>query len=94
MEELGIRVHLEMIDKLAVDYGSECEIIGIFAGVTGQEPKIDKKEVEQIKRFDFEEVTADFTNKKFDLSGGSRDSFAHILKTGSLRNYKENIENR
>jgi isopentenyldiphosphate isomerase/phosphoglycolate phosphatase-like HAD superfamily hydrolase len=90
-EELGLDTHPEMIDKLVIDYGSEREIIAIFAGVANEMPQINKEEVEQVKLFNYEEVISDFLNEKFDLSGGSRDSFRHVIESGSLSAFRNTI---
>lgn len=90
-EELGIKVPLEMIDKLAIDYGSEREIIGIFAGNTAQIPTPNIDEVEQVKTFIFDDIVKEFQSGTFDLSGGSRDSFKHVIGTESLRRYRDKM---
>jgi len=88
-EELGLNIGLKLIDKFAIDYGSEREVVAIFAGVTEKEPTIKEEEVEQIKVFNFESIVKKFKNKQFDLSGGSRDSFLHVIKSGSLKMFRE-----
>lgn len=86
-EELGLEVKVEMIDKLVIDYGSEREIIGIFVGITDKTPYTENDKVAQIKLFKFEEVVNDFMSGKFDLSGGSRDSFRFIIENGTLNGF-------
>lgn len=90
-EELGILAKLEQIDKLIVDYGTEREVIYIFAGVTDKKPKFNPNEVNQVKLFDFQTLIDDFANGKFDLSGGSRDSFKHVINSGSLFKFRQKI---
>ncbi|PIZ59321.1 hypothetical protein COY20_02005 [Candidatus Shapirobacteria bacterium CG_4_10_14_0_2_um_filter_40_12] len=90
-EELGVKVNLELIDKLIIDYGSEREVLYIFAGITGDKPRFNPNEVNQIKLFDFNTIINDFNSGKFDLSGGSRDTFKHIIKTGTLTKFREKI---
>jgi len=90
-EELGINIVLELIDKLVIDYGSEREVLYIFAGITGNKLRFNPNEVNQIKLFDFDVVVNDFISGRFDLSGGSRDTFKHILKTGTLAKFRQKI---
>ncbi len=93
-EELKLRVQLEVIDKLTIDYGSEREIIQIYAGATEKCDYFKKDEMEQVKAFDFEKIIKDFCKGSFDLSGGSRDSFKHVIKTGSLAKYRNILLHR
>jgi len=94
-EELKLKLNLEFIDKLTVDYGSEREIIQIYSGVTEKCKYYKKDEMQQVKAFEFEKVITDFCDGRFDLSGGSRDSFKHVVKTGSLRKFRNKmIKNR
>jgi isopentenyldiphosphate isomerase len=90
-EELGIKTNLELIDKLIIDYGSEKEILYIFAGTTGDKLRFNPNEINQIKLFNFDTITNNFISGKFDLSGGSRDTFKHILKTGTLAKFRQKI---
>lgn len=90
-EELGIQTKPEQIDKLIIDYGSEREVIYIFAGVTSDKLKFNPNEVNQIKIFDYEALVNDFQAGKFDLSGGSRDTFKQAIRTGSLKKFRDSI---
>jgi len=90
-EELKLKIDLEVIDKLTIDYGSEREIIKIFAGVTECCEYFKKNEICQIKAFKYDEVIHDFCKGRFDLSGGSRDSFKHVIRTGSLAKYRKKL---
>jgi|GEM_PF-1342793 len=85
---------LIQIDKLKVDYGSEREMIAIFAGIANSFPPIDPNQVLQFKTFDLDTLVKDFTEGKFDLSGGSRDTFKHVIETGTLLEfYKQHVKN-
>lgn len=42
----------------------------------------------QIKAFNFNDLVKKFLSGEFDLSGGSRNSFKHLIKTGDLRDYR------
>ena len=86
-EELGIDAKIEMVGKLVIDYGSEREILGIFAGVTDKIPHANNDKVEQIKSFNLEEIINNFMSGKFDLSGGSRDSFRYIIENGLIMKF-------
>jgi isopentenyldiphosphate isomerase len=90
-EELGVKVNLTLIDKIKIDYGSEKEIISIFAGVNSDKIRHNPNEVNQVKIFNYEEVTKNFMSGKFDLSGGSRDSFRWVLNNGTLGKFRETI---
>lgn len=92
-EELGVTAKLKQIDKLIIDYGSEREIVYIFAGTVEGDFKYNKKEVEMVKGFDFDMLIKDFTNGAFDLSNGSRDSLKHVINTGSLKKFRDSIPN-
>lgn len=90
-EELGVKAKLSFIDKLKVDYGSEKEIISIYAGVTKEIIRINSNEVNQVKLFEYEKIVNEFLANKFDLSGGSRDSFKWVIKSGSLDKFRQSI---
>lgn len=87
MEELNIKTRLSQIDILKIDYGTEREIIEIFTGVADSTPRINPDEVEQLKLYRFKDICAKFLSGEFDLSGGSRDTFKHVLQTETLKNY-------
>jgi isopentenyldiphosphate isomerase len=90
-EELGINLEIVMLDKFYINYGSEREVIGIFAGLLGNSKlKPNIEEVAGIERFDLRKVIKAFTEGSFDLSGGSRDSFKHLINTGKLLTYWNN----
>lgn len=88
-EELTLEVVLESLGKVAVDFGTEREVISIFTGVAEKTPKINEEEVQQIKSFQLEEITAQFIAKEFRLSGGSNHTFRHLINTGALSDFRD-----
>jgi len=94
-EELNLRIDFEILGKINIEYETEREIITIFAAITSKEPTIDKEETSKIKTFDLQKIIKKFKTEKFDLSINSRDSFRHIIKTGSLiKFWKKNFPTR
>lgn len=90
-QELGLKVRLKMIDKLDIDFGTEREIIAVFAGITNIKPNINKEEILKIKAFDSDKIVKKFQEGEFDLSNGSRDTFKHVIKTGSLQAFRKEM---
>lgn len=86
-EELKISIELEELCVFNIDYGSEREFLGLFCGITYQTPQINESEVAQIKALVFEDLIQDFLRGDFDLSGGSRDTFQHLINSGKLAEY-------
>jgi isopentenyl-diphosphate Delta-isomerase len=90
-EELGLTItDLELSEIIHIDYdteSSEREHLAIFMGIVSGTPRINREEVEQIKAFDLKDIITRFTSGEFDLSGGSRDSFKHIIANGTLQKY-------
>lgn len=87
-EELGLQIEVEHLDTFPVDYGFEQEVVGVFAGII-EKRDITKnhEEVSEIRLVPLEQFSQDFQSGKAELSGGSRDSFAHLLETGTLKAY-------
>lgn len=81
-EELGVRVDLELIDKMAVEYETQRELVGIFSGVVRGDLAPNPAEIKQVQPFDFNNLAA--IRKIL-----TEDSFEYILRAGSLRNYWE-----
>ena len=92
-EELGLRLKLRRIGKIAVDFGSEREIIALYAGVAAEDKVHIQKEdeIEEIRAFDYGDVVDKFQKGTFDLSGGTRDSFLYLIKSGLLDEYRRKL---
>jgi 16S rRNA (adenine1518-N6/adenine1519-N6)-dimethyltransferase len=90
-EELALEVKLTQIDKVAVNCGTEREVIAIFAGVTQVEPRNNPKEVAHVRSFNYESIVRDFMNNKFYLPGGANEAFKHIIQNGSLAAFRQTV---
>jgi isopentenyldiphosphate isomerase len=90
-EELGLRVKLKRMAKIAVDFGSEREMIVMFVGVIDKKPHIKKEEIGELKAFDYEDIIKRFKSGMFDLSGGSRDSLKYLIEHGILDTWRKKL---
>lgn len=90
-QELGLKVRLKMLDKLTIDFGTEREMIAIFAGITNKKPNVNREEILKIKAFAFDKIVKKFQEGEFDLSNGSRDTFKLVIKTVSLQAFREEM---
>ena len=90
-EELGLKIRLTRIDKIAVDFGSEREFIAIYVGVTEKINSILASELMDVKTFDYKDIVKRFKKGTFDLSGGSRDSFKYLIETGILDEWHKKL---
>jgi len=88
-EELDLEANLDLIDTFTIDYGSEREIIALFAGVTEKKPTINTEETERIKTFELEDIIGKFQAGEFKLSGGSTHTFTRLIETGILKKFWE-----